>query len=66
MRRCTFSDFLNRFNKCNNTGAGMQYSVHHMAIKFHFIRDFHIKMLRFNDVVMDVVALSFSTLYVAK
>ena len=33
----------NEFNKFNNTGARMQDSTYHMALKSHLIRDFHFK-----------------------
>ena len=41
------SAFPNEFNKFNNTGARMQYSICHMTLKSHFIRKFCTKMSRF-------------------
>ena len=37
----------NEFNKFNNTGARMQYSIYHMTLKSHFISKFCIKTSRF-------------------
>ena len=42
-----WSVFPNEFNKFNNTGARMQYSIYHMALKSHFISKFCIKTSRF-------------------
>ena len=41
------SVFPYKFNKFNNTGAGMQDSIYHMTIKSHFIRKFCTKMSRY-------------------
>ena len=39
--------FLNEFNKFNNTGAQMQYSIYHMTLNVHFICKLYIKTLQF-------------------
>ena len=41
------SAFPNEFNKFNNTGARMQFSICHMTLKSHFIRKFCTKTSRF-------------------
>ena len=41
------SVFPNKFNKFNNTGARMQDSIYHMALKSHFINKFCTKTKRF-------------------
>ena len=41
------SVFPNGFNKFNNTGARMQYSIYHMTLKSHFISKFCTKTSRF-------------------
>ena len=41
------SVFPNEFNKFSNTGARMQNSIYHMALKSHFISEFRTKKLRF-------------------
>ena len=41
------SVFPNEFNKFNNTGARMQNSIYHMALKSHFISEFCTKTSQF-------------------
>ena len=52
--------FPNEFNTFNNTGARMQDSVYHMALKSYFISDFaqkgHYFGIRKHDVFMDANA----------
>ena len=39
--------FHNEFNKFNNTGAQMQYTLYHVALKSHFISKFCTKKSQF-------------------
>ena len=41
------SVFPNAFNKFNNTGARMQDSIYHIALKLHFISEIFTKTSRF-------------------
>ena len=42
------SGFPNEFNKFNNTGTPMQYSIYHITLKLHFIIKFCTKTSRFH------------------
>ena len=50
--------FPNEFIKVNNTGAGMQDSIHHMTLNSHFISKFALKHHHFAFRKCDVLWMS--------
>ena len=53
--------YFNEFNKFNNTGAGMLYTIHQVALKFLLIHNFGVNASIFyhllRNVIMDVTTL---------